>query len=327
MNADSFTRARQDDWQALTRLLEQSSNGVAQLSPAEVQRLGNLYRAATSDLALAQREFPQARVTAYLNQLVARGHAVIYRGEPVAWRQLKTFVRTGFPSLFRDALPFIVVAALLFTLPALLAGVAMLLDPGRAAWLLPADAQRLVVQIEQGELWTDIPVDERPYASSFIMTNNIQVSFLAFAGGVTGGLLTVYVLLFNGLLLGGITGLTGHYGIGFDLWTFVIGHGVLELSAIFITGGAGLMMGWALLNPGLLRRRDALMLAARKAVLLVLGCIPVLITAGVIEGFLSPNAAVSWPVKWTVGVFSGLLFYGYLWLAVRRADATASSSL
>ncbi|MCB9162591.1 MAG: stage II sporulation protein M [Caldilineaceae bacterium] len=327
MNADSFTRARQDDWQALTRLLEQSSNGVAQLSPAEVQRLGNLYRAATSDLALAQREFPQARVTAYLNQLVARGHAVIYRGEPVAWRQLKTFVRTGFPCLFRDALPFIVAAALLFTLPALLAGVAMLLDPGRAAWLLPADAQRLVVQIEQGELWTDIPVDERPYASSFIMTNNIQVSFLAFAGGVTGGLLTVYVLLFNGLLLGGITGLTGHYGIGFDLWTFVIGHGVLELSAIFITGGAGLMMGWALLNPGLLRRRDALMLAARKAVLLVLGCIPVLITAGVIEGFLSPNAAVPWPVKWTVGVLSGLLFYGYLWLAARRAGATASSSL
>ena len=184
-----------------------------------------------------------------------------------------------------------------------------------------------IAQIEQGELWTDIPVDERPYASSFIMTNNIQVSFLAFAGGVTGGLLTVYVLLFNGLLLGGITGLTAHYGIGLGLWTFVIGHGVLELSAIFITGGAGLMMGWAMLNPGLLRRRDALMLAARKAVLLVLGCIPVLITAGVIEGFLSPNAAIPWPVKWTVGVLSGLLFYGYLWLAARRADATASSSL
>ena len=84
---------------------------------------------------------------------------------------------------------------------------------------------------------------------------------------------------------------------------------------------------YLVVNPGLLRRRDALMLAARKAVLLVLGCIPVLITAGVIEGFLSPNAAVPWPVKWTVGVFSGLLFYGYLWLAARRAGATASSSL
>lgn len=326
MNADQFTRTRQADWQALTQLLEQCQNGVGRLTPADIQRLGNLYRAATSDLALAQREFPQARVTAYLNQLVARGHAVIYRGEPASWRQLKEFVGTGFPLLFRTALPFIVAAALLFGLPALIGTVVLAVEPAHVNWLAPAGVQTLVAQIEEGALWTDIPVAERPYASSFIMTNNIRVSFLAFAGGVTGGLLTVYVLIFNGLLLGAVTGLTAHYGIGFELWTFIIGHGVLELSAIFIVGGAGLMMGWALLSPGLQRRRDALTAAARRAVRLVLGSIPVLVVAGIIEGFVSPNEAIPWPVKWGVGLLTGVLFYGYLWLAGRRALASELSA-
>lgn len=320
MNADQFTRSRRDDWENLTQLLDRSENGVKNLTPVDIQQLGNLYRSATSDLALAQREFPRTRVTAYLNQLVARGHAVIYRGKPAVWRQWSAFVRTGFPLLFREALPYIAVAALLFVLPALLSAVAMATDPARASWLLPAGAHDLVEQIERQELWTDIPIDERPYASSFIMTNNIQVSFLAFAGGVTAGLLTVYVLLFNGLLLGGITGLTAHHGIGFDLWTFVIGHGVLELSAIFISGGAGLMMGWSMLNPGLLRRRDALMRSARHAVQLVLGCIPILIVAGLIEGFISPNESIPWSLKWGIGLLTGILFYGYLWLAVRRNE-------
>lgn len=318
MNADQLTRSRREDWQALTQLLDQSEGSVSGLTPADIQRLGNLYRSATSDLALAQREFPRARVTAYLNQLVARGHAVIYRGQPVAWRQWSEFFLTGFPLLYRRALPYIVVAAALFILPTLLAGIAMVTDPARVSWLMPADVHNLVEQIERQELWTDIPIDERPYASSFIMTNNIQVSFLAFAGGVTAGLLTVYVLLFNGLLLGGITGLTAHYGIGLDLWTFVIGHGVLELSAIFVAGGAGLMMGWAMLNPGLLRRRDALMLSARQAVGLILGCIPILIAAGLIEGFISPNESIPGPFKWAIGILTGILFYGYLWWGVKR---------
>ncbi len=317
MQADQFYQSRQADWQTLTDLLDRAQSNGAQLSQDEINHLGRLYRAATSDLAVAQRDFPNQRVAAYLNQLVARAHAVIYRGEPLAIQRLARFVTQGFPQTFRETLPFTRVAALLFIIPAVAAGISTVWQPASAQWLLPVEIQRLIPTIEQRELWTDIAVSERPYASSFIMRNNIQVAFLAFGGGMLAGLFTVWIMVFNGLILGGLTGLTAHYGVGFELWTFVIGHGVVELSVIMMAGGSGLMLGWAMLRPGLLRRRDALALAARKAVRLVIGCVPLLVFAGLIEGFISPAEGLPWPVKWGVGVGSGALLYGYLLVAGR----------
>jgi uncharacterized membrane protein SpoIIM required for sporulation len=250
MNAERFYETRQAEWQALSELLDRSENSPQHLSPSDVRELSRLYRAATADLALAQRDFPQHRVTRYLNQLVARGHALVYRGEPLAWNRLRRFVTAGFPRTFRQTGPFILAAALLFIVPALVAGLITNWNPEAARWLLPPQVQELIPLIEEQELWTEIAVEERPYASSFIMRNNIQVTFLAFSGGMLAGLLTAYIMILNGLLLGGLTGLTAHYDVGFELWTFVIGHGVVELSVIFIAGGAGLAVGWAILQPG-----------------------------------------------------------------------------
>jgi uncharacterized membrane protein SpoIIM required for sporulation len=318
MRADEFYRSRQADWQALSQLLDRTRSGLHRLSPEEVDALGTLYRAVSSDLALAQRDFPGHNVTTYLNQLVARAHAVVYRGEPIAHKRLLRYVTAGFPRAYRQAWPFMLVAALLLIVPALAAGLSTAWNPESARWLLPASAQERIPDIERRELWTDIPVQERPYTSSFIMQNNIQVAFLAFGSGVLAGLPTIYVMVLNGLLLGGITGLTAHYGIGFELWTFVIGHGVVELSVIAIAGGTGLMLGWAVIHPGLLSRRDALTTAARRAIRLVLGCVPLLVLAGTIEGFISPNEAIPWPVKWGVGLGTGALLYAYLLLSGRE---------
>jgi uncharacterized membrane protein SpoIIM required for sporulation len=320
MNAEQFYRSRQADWQQLTALLDKSQQ-MNRLSPAEVQQMGLLYRSVASDLALAQREFPRHQVTTFLNQLVARGHAIIYQGEPLAVRRLKHYLLVGFPATFRESLPFFVTAALLLIIPSLIAGFLTNWEPDASTWLLPANVQELRPLIENQELWTNIPIEERPYTSAFIMSNNIQVSFLAFGGGITAGLFSLYILVFNGLNLGGITGLTAHYDVGFELWTFVIGHGVIELSAIFIAGGSGLMLGWAIIQPGLLKRGDALMLAARKAVRLVMGCVPILIVAGLIEGFISPNENIPWPVKWSIGALTGILLYSYLLLAGRSGQS------
>lgn len=318
MQSDQFYQSRQADWQTLTQLLDRAQGGVTRLSAEDIQQIGRLYRAATSDFAIAQRDFPSQRVTQYLNQLVARAHAILYRGEPLAWRRLVRFVTQGFPRAYRQTFPYTLAAMALFILPALIAGVSTALQPASAQWMLPADYQRLISMIEDRELWTVIDVEDRPYASTFIMQNNIRVAFLAFGGGMLAGLLTVWVMIINGLILGGITGLTIHYGIGFDLWTFVIGHGVIELSVIMMAGGSGLMLGWAILQPGLLRRRDALALAARRALKLVIGCVPLLVIAGTIEGFLSPAENVPWLVKWMVGIGSGVVMYAYLLLAGRN---------
>lgn len=318
MRPNELYEARKTSWHKLNGLVELGQKNIGSLSPEQVQNLGRLYRDATSDLALAQRDFPRHQVADYLNQLVGRAHALIYQDEPLQTNRLQEFVMRGFPRTFRRTLPFTVIAMLFFLIPALASAVAIGVLPERARLLLPAETQRLIPIVEQKNLWIDIPVAERPYASTFIMQNNIRVSFLAFASGMTGGLLTLWVLVDNGLILGGLTGLTAHYGIGFELWTFVIGHGVLELSVIFMAGGSGLMLGWAMLHPGLLRRRDALIAAAREAVSLLLGAVPLLLVAGAIEGFVSPAEDIAWPVKWAVGIGTGVLLYGYLFLAGRE---------
>jgi uncharacterized membrane protein SpoIIM required for sporulation len=299
MRVDEFYQSRKNDWETLSHLLELSHRNMHGLSESQVHDISRLYRAATSDLALAKRDFPRNEVTAYLNQLVARAHAVVYQSEPLALKRLWHFATTGFPRLFRETWIFTFIAALFFMLPAIASGVDTYLRPQDATLLLPPEAHRLIGIVEDKQLWIDIPVEERPYASSFIMTNNIKVSFMAFASGVTGGFMTLWVLFFNGLMIGTLTGLTSFHGIGFELWNFVIGHGVIELTIIFIAGGSGLMLGWAILRPGLLRRRDSLAIAARK-------------------GFISPNNDIAAPIHWAVGIVSGIFLYGYLLLAGRE---------
>ena len=317
MRVDEFYQSRKNDWEALSHLLDKCQKDMRGLSESQVRDISRLYRAATSDLALAKRDFPRNEITVYLNQLVARAHAVVYRSEPLALKRLWHFAARGFPRLFRETWIFTFVAAIFFVIPAIASGFATYAKPGLATSFLPPGAHRLIGIVEDKELWVDIPVEERPYAASFIMTNNIRVSFMAFASGLTAGLMTLWVLFFNGLMIGTLTGLTSFHGIGFELWTFVIGHGVIELSIIFIAGGSGLMLGWAILRPGLLRRRDALAQAARKAVYLLLGAVPWLAVAGTIEGFISPSETIAIFIKWAVGIVSGIFLYGYLLLAGR----------
>jgi uncharacterized membrane protein SpoIIM required for sporulation len=149
------------------------------------------------------------------------------------------------------------------------------------------------------------------------MTNNIQVAILAFAGGTLLGVFTLYLLAQNGLMLGIVAGASQALGFAPNLWGFVAAHGVIELSVIFIAGGAGLQLGWSVIRPGLLTRRAALVLAARRAAQLLLGCIPLLMIAGTIEGFVSPSD-LPLAAKLAVSFTSGVLMYGYLLLAGRE---------
>ncbi|HSJ59489.1 MAG TPA: stage II sporulation protein M, partial [Anaerolineae bacterium] len=265
------------------------------------------------------------QVVTYLNQLVGQAHAVVYRGEPLELRRVWRYYRTGFPRLYRQTASYTLVAMLLFLLPGLIALAITATHPAAAYTLLPTEMHDIIALVEDGEMWTDIPHQARSMASSFIMTNNIQVAFLAFAGGVLAGLLTIYILVFNGLLIGTIAGLCHAHGLSLALWSFVLPHGVIELSVIFIAGGAGLMLGRALVSPGLLSRQDALAAAARRAVRLIFGCVPLLVVAGTIEGFVSPSALPAW-AKLAIGAATGLLLYGYLLGAGRREGRDVRSS-
>ncbi|MFK7800356.1 MAG: stage II sporulation protein M [Anaerolineae bacterium] len=320
MHPEKFLQLRETDWKQLERLLNQAVKKPDSLSTNDAEQLGQLYRTVTSDLALAQRDFPKDRVTVYLNQLVGRSHALIYQKRGGSWQKIWHYFKADIPIAFRTSLPYFFIALFLFFAPAILAGVLTWIDPDLARFLLPPGAQQLIPQIEEGLLWTEISEDRRPFFSAIIATNNIRVTFLAFAGGILAGLLTIFVMIVNGLMLGGLLGLTFHYGIGWGLTEFVVGHGVVELSVIVMAGGAGLMLGWSILQPGLISRGDALRLAAQDAIKLVVASVPLLLIAALIEGFISPNEFIPFGVKVAVGLISGAFMYAWLLLGGRKTS-------
>lgn len=309
MTPDQLLTLRRADWARLSALTQRAERArLPALGEAELTELGGLYRAATSDLALAQRDFPEHDVTAFLNQLVGRAHPVIYRGQPSLWRDLAAFFWTGLPRLYRSKLPFVVAAAVLFALPALAYFLAIQSNTDAAGLFLPSG---VIYDAREGNQWWRDLNDANDVGAAVIASNNLRVSIFAFAGGMTLGLLTLYVLITNGLLFGGVFGILNAYDNAGPLAEFVVGHGVLELTQIFIAGACGLMLGWAVFRPGLLTRRESVQRAARDSVQLLLGTLPILVVAGLIEGYLSPSYAPVW-LKALVGIGLGVAVQVYL---------------
>ena len=320
MNLDRFLEQRRPSWTQLEKLLLKAKDNVRDLSKNELDELGLLYRTATSDLALAQRDFSKQKVAVYLNQLVGQTHALIYQERPVQLAWFRRFFTITFPQLYRELLPYTILATLLFLIPALLSYYVVLTQP-EAAYMIQGEGLRAMErEVASGKLWTEIAPSVRSTASAGIMTNNIQVTFLAFAGGMLSGLLTVYIMITNGMHLGSIFAWLQPFGLSGGLAEFVVAHGFIELSVIFLAGGCGLYLGDGILRPGLLSRRQALIERGRAAVLLILGCVPLLITAGLIEGFISPSS-LPWMVKLAVGLSTGIALHSY-WLLAGKQTVT-----
>jgi uncharacterized membrane protein SpoIIM required for sporulation len=181
----------------------------------------------------------------------------------------------------------------------------------------------MMATIEKREMWTQSIVTIKPLAASGIMTNNLAVCFATFALGITAGLGTIRLMITNGMLIGVIGAATWQAGMALQLWSFVAAHGVLELPAIFISGGAGLEIARGMLFPGLLPRRESLALAGGRAARLMIGIMPILVVAGIIEGFVSPSG-IATPLKFLLAavLFAGLTTY--LWLAGSRPRPEAA---
>lgn len=284
--------------------------------------MARAYRSVVSDLAVARRDFPEDGVTGSLNALAARAHLRLYRAPAASWRRMGQFFWTDFARRFRAAGPFLLVSAGLLLLPALAGYIGALSSTTLREALVPA---RMREVMQAGRTWTDIAPALRPGVATLIFTNNIQVAFLSFAGGVLCGLGTAYVLIANGLMLGAALGAAQSYGVAALLWAFISPHGYLELTCIVIAGAGGLMLGYALLQPGLLLRREALARAARQAVELVLGAAPVLVVAGLVEGFISPSEIPA-SAKFVIGPLLGVGLFTLL-LTVGRERHTRPRSL
>ncbi len=323
MISTRWLEKRKPYWTRLEQLLDQSTRkGFRSLGRSELQELGLLYRQIAADLAALREDRGSVHFARYLNQLLARAHNIIYSAHKTSPSEALNFFVVTYPQIFRRNLRFVQVAFLIFAVSAAVGAVITFQDPDFKLSIL---GPSMVQTIEKREMWTHSIVGIKPLASSAIMTNNISVGFMTFALGITAGLGTIYMLLFNGLLLGVIAMACHLSGMSLKLWEFVAPHGVLELPAIFLSGGAGLRIAAGLLFPGYLPRRESLVRAGTEAVQLLLGSIPVLVVAGVIEAFVSPTGlATSLKFAMAAALFVLLLFYLF---AVGTSPVKADSSV
>jgi uncharacterized membrane protein SpoIIM required for sporulation len=304
MNLERFEAERGPAWTALEAALAKAGDRPERLGGDGVRELGALYRSVASDLAFARRRFPGDPRTARLEALVLRARAAVYarsgrRGS------LWSFLSRGYWRRIAER-PVLVLAAWSVLLVPAVAGAAWgATDPGTAAGIVPGQFQAAADPPAEGR---DFDRATAAKFSTAVMTNNIQVTLIAFAGGISFGVLTVLSLFYNGLLLGVLGGIAVGAGHGAAFLRLVSSHGPLEISCIVVGGIAGLRMGWALVRPGARRRGAALRTEARPAVEIAAGTAPWLVVCGICEGFLTgPNL----PLALQTGI--GFSLFGLFW--------------
>jgi uncharacterized membrane protein SpoIIM required for sporulation len=295
-------------WNRLEQLIQLSGrSGVSALSPTDLQELALLYRQIAADLATVREDATSTNLAHYLNQLLGRAHNIIYMGRKTDNRNILTFYRYTYPAIFRETFSNTLASFLIFLFAAVAGCLLSISDPSFARHLL---GPQMIQSIEQHKMWTESIVTIKPVASSQILTNNLTVSIMTYALGITAGIGTAWMELLNGLLIGVVGTACWQAGMSLALWSFVVGHGVLELPAIFIAGGAGFIIARGLLFPGALPRSESLVRAGKLSAQLFFGTIPLLLIAGVIEGFVSPSD-IPIPAKFALGagLFTLLVLY------------------
>lgn len=313
---DRFVAARRARWERLEALLVDTRKwGVERMPADQVEEFGRLYRLTASDLALARGAFPRDRVVTYLNALVARAYRVVYGGRPAGTGDVVNFLRYGFPAAFRHVGVYTLLCFVLFGLAALISAALVAANSSLADLLLPGEARDLRAVMAQHRLWVQSATEHHSVAAGMIMTNNIQVAVLAFGGGMLLTAPTIYVMISNGINFGAVAALVAQYHLSLPFWSFVAPHGVIELSVIFASGGAGMAIGDAILRPGRRRRADAVTAAARVAARVLLGCAGLLVIAGTIEAYFSPSLAPA-PLKFAAA--AALLCGLYVWVLGSR---------
>jgi len=317
MNQEHFVRLGEPCWQAFESSLADLGNQKIKVE-AEFPRE---FRAICRDLAFARQRQFDAHVVDRLNGLVLEAHQRFYRPKQTSWNRLWTFVSSGFPRAVREEWKLVGLCHLLFYGSALLLFLVVSYEPHIVYSIMDPDKvydMESMYNPDSGHYLNPRSAGEDTTMFGFYIMNNISVAFRTFASGLVFGIGSLFMLIFNGILLGAVAGHLGNVGFGDTLAAFVIGHGSFELTAIIFSAAAGIQLGWAVTAPGRFRRGQALRMAARKALPLVYGSTLFLVMAAIIEAYWSSALTISPIVRFTVGSIGWLLVGVYLLKAGRK---------
>ena len=315
-----WVQKREAHWARLEALVAACrGRNVSALSTGNLRELAQLYRQTAADLATAREDPSSRRLAAYLNQLLGRAHNLVYAGRRRERGSMLAFYTHTFPQTFRATWRYTTVAIAILALGALAGAVLAATSPGFERFVLGGE---MLDTIERREMWTHSILPIKPLASAGITANNLSVSILAYASGIGAGLGTFYIIAMNGLLLGVLGTVCQRAGMSLALWSFVAPHGTLELPAIFIAGGAGLIIARSLVVASDRPRRECLVDAGRTSLRLFGGVVPLLIVAGLIEGFVSPTG-LDPLAKFAIGASMFALLVAYLGFAGRSTTRSA----
>lgn len=314
---------RRERWDQFSALLDRLRlRGIRSLTVEQVKQLCRLYRHVTIDLSQARAAGEDPALMQYLNSLAARGHGQIYTTRGLSLRPLLQFIAFGFAIAIRRNWRVVGVSAGVFLLTTLASALAIVRSPELAYSLFDPDVvetENIRLEKQQGEYRGNFtfPPEVSPLMAAVIILNNVKVAILGFTLGAMGCVLGLFLLVYNGRMLGTLSGLVfnGGYLVGF--YSLILTHGVLELSAICIATAGGLRLGWAAIAPGQMTRSDAFRLAALDAFALLGGAILMLIMAGLIEAYVSPHFGPA--VRWSVAGGTGVLFSLYVAFAGRNS--------
>lgn len=323
MDLDRFLATNQPLWDRLGTLVAKGARGADRLSAEEIDELVRLYQRTSSHLSYVRTYYRDPALTARLTGLVATAGAVVYGTRPKSLRALRLFFTESFPAALWHNRRFVAAAALLFFVPAIVVGVWLATSPDAIEAVGPPALREAYLNEDFESYYSSKPASE--FAAQ-VTTNNIQVGFLAFAGGVLLCIPTVFLLVFNGANLGLPAGLFAAAGENAKFYGLILPHGLLELTAVVIAGSAGLRLGWSLIDPGDRLRRDALVEEGRRSVVLALGLVATFGVAGLIEGFVTGSGLPTF-VRVGIGVIVEVVFLVYVFVLGRDAAARGITGL
>lgn len=326
--SERFVLAKKEQWEKLHHIvLLLSKKGYTSLSPEDILAFPRIYRLICADLAEAKMLQLSPDVLDYLNQLIGQAHKFLYSFPPLRRSQIKTFFSERLPFIMLKNWMFLLISALIFFSSYAITFGIVIQNPSVAGIVVPQSTLHQMEEAYSEEISEERSFTLKNFMVSFYIQNNISIAFASFALGVLLGIGTIYVLIYNGVFLGAITGYLVAGGKGRNLLHFVTAHSITELTGLVLAGAAGLALGFSIIKATRYYRKEWMAFQRKNIFTLIAASGFLLLIAALIEGLISPSL-IPYTIKVNTAILSLLFIIGYffIWPRIKIIQSQAKGN-